>query len=267
MRTRAPAIVSRVVVASALASVLAVGGCLLTSDFDGVAGVRPSTEAGPDEAGADADAGSSSPCAAGDHVVCTDFDHAAGSFPPPGWNNNVGDGGAMAMDDTTSVSPPRSLSAKLEGANGPSAFLTRQAFVTSFKTLTVSVDMRIGSCPPQGKSITILYVEPSSRVSFGLVFLSSGVQAVGASVNGAPTFTPLQRPIPEQTWSHVVWKIELRDATTSHLNLTVDGAPSVDTDAPGGTTKASVQLNVGLVGNGVTAPCDVRFDNYVVDKE
>lgn len=265
MRRSAVALV--LVTATALGATIA-GGCLLTSDFDGVAGVRPGEAGGPDDAGTEASPGS--PCASGEHVVCTDFDHAGGAFPPPGWNSTVGDGGAMTMDDTTSVSAPRSLTARLEGANSPSGFLTRQAFLTAFKTLTVSFDMRIVSCPPQGKSITVVYVEPSTRVSFGLVFLSSGVQAVGASITttgGAPTFFQLQRQVPEQTWSHVVYRIELKDTATSHLTVTVDGATSVDSDAPGGPIKSSVQLNLGLVGNGVTTPCEVRFDNYVLDKE
>lgn len=254
----------RLFIAVAIAASVA-GGCLLTSDFDGVAGARPDGEGGA-EGGADVDAGSS-PCAAGDHVVCTDFDHAGGAFPPPGWNSNVGDGGALLMDDTTSISPPRSLSARLEGANSPSAYITRQAFIASFKTLTLAFDTRIETCPAQGKSITVAYVEPSTRVSFGLVFLSSGVQAVGASVNGVPTFFQLQKQIPEQTWSHVVLRMELRDASTSHLTVTVDGATSVDTDAPGGPAKASVQINLGLVGAGVSAPCEMRFDDYVLDRE
>jgi len=256
----------RLAIAVAIAASVA-GGCLLTSDFDNVAGDRPSAEGGT-EGGADAEAGASSPCATGDHVVCTDFDHAGGSFPPPGWNSTLGDGGVLVMDDTTSISPPRSLSARLEGANSPSAFITRQAFIASaFKTLTVSFSTRIATCPAQGKSITIAYVEPSSRVSFGLVFLSSGVQAIGASVNGTPTFFQLQKQIPEETWSKVVMRIELRDASTSHLTVTVDGATSVDTDAPGGPTKSSVQINLGLVGNGVSAPCEMRFDDYVLDRD
>ncbi|MBS2015540.1 MAG: hypothetical protein JST00_21820 [Deltaproteobacteria bacterium] len=246
---------------------LAAAGCLLTSDFDGVAGVRPATEAGPGDAGGDADTGALSPCTSGTHVVCTDFDHNGGTFPPPGWNSSIGDGGVVVLDDTTSVSPPRSLSARLEGASSPSAYITRQAFLASFKALTVSFDMRIVSCPPQGKSSTLVYVEPSTRVSYGLVFLSSGVQAIGASVNGTPTFFQLQKQVPEQTWSRVVLRIELKDTATSRLSVTVDGVTSVDTDAPGGPTKSSIQLNLGLVGGGAPTGCEVRFDNYVFDSE
>ena len=51
------------------------------------------------------------------------------------------------------------------------------------------------------------------------------------------------------------------------VRATVDGATSVDTDAPGGPAKASVQINLGLVGAGVSAPCEMRFDDYVLDRE
>jgi hypothetical protein len=250
-------------------------GCLLTSDFDGIVGSKPTaaTDGGPGtEAGGDAGDGGQaeaaiSPCATGTHAVCTDFEEGTGGFPIPGWNNIAGDGGVLTLDNTTSVSPPLSLHARVDGASNPEAYIYRQVFLPTFTALTISVDMRIVACPPQGKSITIVYVEPSAKVSFGLVFLSSGVQAVGAGVNGAFTFFQLEQQVPDQTWSHIVYRILLKDASTSHLTLTVDGKKSVDTDAPGGALKTSVLLNLGLIGASAPSGCEVQFDNYVLDKE
>lgn len=274
MRPRLPIFVA---MAAGIVAVGAAGGCLLTSNFDGVVGSRPAGgEAGAGEGGAiDAgDAGTAeaavSPCSSGGsgtHVVCTDFDMGTGGFPVPGWNNSAVDGGVLSLDDTTSVTPPLSLHARIDGNGSPAAYIYRQVFLATFTALTVSVDMRIVACPPQGKSVTVIYVEPSAKASFGLVFLSSGVQAVGAGINGAFTFFQLEQQVPDQTWSHIVYRILLKDASTSHLTLTVDGRKSVDTDAPGGALKTSVLLNLGLLGNAAPQGCEVQFDNYVLDKE
>jgi hypothetical protein len=257
------------------AAALGVAGCLLTSDFDGVVGMRPLAEAGQasesggQDGGTDApgDGATSSPCATGKHLVCTDFDQAGNGFPVPGWNNVAGDGGVLTLDNSTSVTKPLSLHARVDGSGAPVAYLYRQVFLSALTTLTINVDMRIVACPPQGKSLTAIYVEPSAKASFGFVFLASGVQAVGAGVNGAFTFFQLEQQIPDQTWSHIVYRILLKDAATSHLTLTVDGKPSVDTDAPGGAMKSTALLNLGLLGDSAPKGCEVQFDNYVLDAE
>ncbi len=263
-----------ILVAMGASAAGAASGCLLTSNFDGVVGSRPADGGagdGGDGRGDGGDAGAAeaavSPCASGTHVVCTDFDMGTGGFPVPGWNNSALDGGVLTLDNTTSVTAPLSLHARIDGASSPEAYIYRQVFLPTFTALTVSVDMRIVACPPQGKSVTIVYVEPSAKASFGLVFLSSGVQAVGAGINGAFTFFQLEQQVPDQTWSHLVYRILLKDASTSHLTLTVDGKKSVDTDAPGGALKTSVLLNLGLLGNAAPKGCEVQFDNYVLDKE
>jgi hypothetical protein len=244
-------------------------GCLLTSDFEDVANERPATPA-PTDAGDESfeEAAAPSPCATGDHVVCSDFDHQPGGFPVPGWNNSTGDAGVISLDDTTAVTAPLSLHVKVKGENGtPEAYLYRTAFVGAFRALTLSFDLFIVACPPQGSSLTLAYVEPSVKASFGFVMLASGVQAVGAGVNGAFTFFQLEQQVPDQVWSHVVYRIMVKDASTAHFNLTVDGKKSVDTDAPSSAMKTTALLNLGILGSTAPAGCEVAFDNYVLDKE
>lgn len=250
------------------AGVSAAAGCLLTSDFDGVAGVRPATEAG--EAG-DADIAETappSPCLAGGHLVCNDFDHAGGGFPVPGWNQAFTDAGTLTLDNTDSITPPLSLHAKVEGTVSAQAYLYRQLFVGTFKALVIAFDIRIVSCPAQGKSLTLVYVEPSAKASFGLVMLSSGVLAIGSSINGASTFFALEQQIKDDTWSHVVYRIVLKDVSTAHFNLTIDGKTSVDTDGPSAAMGQTALLNLGIIGSqGAPKGCEIVFDNYVLDKE
>lgn len=255
-------------VVAGLSALGGVAGCLLVSDFDGVAGVRPDGveggEAG-DDGGADA---ALSPCATGSHVVCSDFDHAGGGFPVPGWNNADGDGGTLSLADTRSVTAPLSLNAKVLGNGGsPSAYLYRTPFVGAFTALTISFDMFIVECPAQGSSLTLAYIEPSAKSSFGFVMLASGVQAVGAGLNGAFTFFTLERQVPDQVWSHVVYRILVKDASTAHFVVTVDGQKSVDTDVPSSAMKTTVLLNLGILGTTAPKGCEIAFDNYVFDKE
>ena len=105
------------------------------------------------------------------------------------------------------------------------------------------------------------------KASFGLAVLSSGVQAVGASINGAPTFFQLEQQIPDQVWSHVVYRIMVKDASTAHLTFSVDGVQAVDTDAPSGALKTTALLNLGIVGQAAPNGCEVQYDNYVLDQE
>lgn len=249
-----------------VAALGAAGGCLLTSDFDGVAGVRPAGEGGA-VADAGEEAAPASPCATGDHVVCTDFDHQGGGFPIPGWNNIAGDAGVLSLDNTTSVTAPLSLHAKVQGAGSPDAYLYRTPFIGPFTALTLSFDIFIVACPPQGSSLTLAYIEPSAKASFGFVMLASGVQAVGAGVNGAFTFFALEQQVPDQVWSHVVYRILVKDASTAHFDVTVDGKKAVDTDAPSSAMKTTALLNLGILGSSAPKGCEVAFDNYVLDKE
>jgi hypothetical protein len=157
----------------------------------------------------------------------------------------------------------------VKGSGTVEAYLRRQAFLGTFKALITSFDIRIEACPPQGNSLTLVFIDPSMKASFGLVVLSSGVQAVGASINGAPTFFPLGQQIPDQTWTHVVYRILVKDASTAHLTVTVDGKNSVDTDAPSSAMQTTALLNLGILSSGVGVPdgCDVQYDNFVLDKE
>lgn len=247
-------------------------GCLLTSDFDGIVGGSPGARP-PDDAGAedaavpDGDAGQRSPCVSSDHVVCNDFDHEGAGFPIPGWNYSTSDGGALSLDDTTSISPPRALRARVQSEGEVSAYLHRQAFLGTFTALTARFDIRIVRCVPQGSSLTFVYMEPSARASFGFVQLMSGVQAVGAGVDGAFTFFQLERQIPEDTWGHIDFRITPKDNATVRFEVRLDDAVVVDTDAPSAAMRETALLNLGILTAQAPQGCEVAFDNYVLDVE
>jgi hypothetical protein len=242
-------------------------GCLLTSDFDGIAGARPADDAGAVDDAA-VEGGSASPCASGEHLVCTDFDHGSTALPVPGWNHATGDAGTIVIDESSSVSPPASLRAKVAGTTDVGAYLYRTAFTGAYTALIASFDVRIVSCPPQGNSLTLMYLRPGNNVAVGFVTLTSGVQAIGTKVGSDPdTFFTLEKQIPEGTWARIVLRFEVRSATTAHLTLTVDGQRAVDTDAPSAALANTAIINVGAQGSAASKGCEVAFDNVVLDRE
>lgn len=257
-----PRVRARGAIFLAMTGAAAAGGCLLTTNFDGVAGVRPE---GGGEAGDASEAAAASPCSVSDHLVCNDFDQPGGGFPVPGWNQSFNDAGALTLDSTSSVSPPSALHAKVRGTG--TAYLFRQVFVGIFTSLIITFDIKIVSCPAQGNSLTLVFAQPSAKASFGFALLSSGVQAIGSSINGATTFFALEKQIPDDTWAHVVYRILVKDVSTAHFTLTVDGMRVVDTDAPSAAMLQTALLNLGVNGSGAPNGCEIAFDNYVLDKE
>jgi hypothetical protein len=249
-------------------AIASVAGCLLTSDFDNIAGVRPPAEGGEgavEDAGANADGPFD--CNAATHTVCTDFDQT-GNLPVPGWSHATTGTGVLTLDEAAAVTSPRSLRAKIIGTNGTSAYIYRNVFLGSFKAVKVAFDVQIVACPAQGTSVTLVFLQPSETASFGLVVLSSGAHALGASVDGGSTFFNLEEQLPTGRWAHVVYDILIKDPSTAHFELLLDGKKVVDTDAPSSTIRPTTLLNLGALAlGGAPKGCEVLFDNYVLDKE
>lgn len=254
-------------------SALAAAGCLVASDFDGIAGVRPTGEGGagdPDAAGGEGGGGTDAggPCSEGEHLVCTTFDHGAPPLPVPGWNHDTRGGGTLTIDDRSSVSAPGSLRARVTGASEAAAYVYRQLFVGQVNALVVSFDMKVISCPAQGNSLTLVYVQLASQTAFAVATLSTGVHAAGSKAGtGTDTFFPLEKQFPEGAWAHVVFRIEKRSAVLAHLNVTVDGTKALDTDATTTAWQEMALLNVGANGAGAPNTCEVAFDDFVLDRE
>jgi hypothetical protein len=253
------------------------GGCLLTNDFDGIAGTAPDAglgiEGGADaieEAGGDSsgDAGTTSPCTSGTHVFCTDFDDITAA-PVLGWTNTAM-AGTVAINATLGVSAPNALVTTVDkGDAGVGAYLLREGFVgTTFKVATFGFDFRIIDCPSQVKnSLTFVYLGTGPSAAYGFVILSSGALAIGSLVNGTDTFFELGKPIMKGKWAHLVMTLTPKPSSIMHLQLTVDGATAVDTDAPGGATKQTITVNVGIQGSAAEMGCGLAYDNVVLDKE
>lgn len=248
------------------------GGCLVTSDFEGIVGVRPGGEGGVgSESGVDGgdDAASSDPCATGEHLACNTFDHGEPPLPVPGWSHAVAMGSTLVIDDSSSVSAPASMRVRAGGTTGDvGAYLYRQLFIGPATALVASFDMKIISCPPQGNSFTLFYAQVASQTAFAIAILSSGAQAAGNKF-GASTdiFFNLEKPVALDTWSRLVFRVERRGPTLAHFTVTVDGVKSLDTDAQTTAWQETALLNLGANGASAAQGCEVAYDNFVFDRE
>lgn len=248
-------------------------GCLLTSDFDGIVGVRPPGDEGGvtlDGGNGGGDGGGDAAtdfCSGAEHVVCTTFDHSGPPLPVPGWNHDVRAPSTLTIDQTSSVTAPGSLRARVTGTAEINAYLYRQVFIGQPKALVMSLDFRSIACPAQGNALTLAYVQVASETAFAIALLSSGVFAGGTKAGaGTDAFFPLEKQF-TSAWSHVVMRVERLNATTAHLNATIDGVKALDTDAQTTAWDQMALLNIGVNGSAASKTCEVAFDNFVLDRE
>lgn len=265
---------ARVAAFLTMSAMLAVaGGCLVTSDFEGIVGTRPAGEGGVVDPDSGVDGAVDGPandiCGSAEHLACTTFDHGEPPLPVPGWSHAIATGSSLTIDDSSSVSAPASLRARASGATGDvGAYLYRQVFIGPAAALVATFDMKIVSCPPQGNSFTLFYLQVASQTAFAVAILSSGAQAAGNKFGaGTDMFFNFEKTAALDTWSRVVFRVERRGPALAHLNVTVDGARALDTDAQTTAWQETALLNLGANGGSASQGCEVAYDNFVFDRE
>ena len=156
----------------------------------------------------------------------------------------------------------------VDGESETGAFLLRDVSLGSFASVKLTFDFRLVDCDAQTKnSLTFVYLGVGTGVAYGFVILSSGSLALGSVVGGDSAFYPLERLIQKDEWTRVGITLTAKTASQVHLNLTVDGETSVDTDAPTGPPKSTLQIELGVQGQAAPVGCHVAYDNVVLDKE
>ena len=145
-------------VASLAIAATSLAGCLLTSSFDNVAGVRPDAalpppvEAGNDggdeagEAGDASDAATPFSCATQvpRHFICSDFDE--GSLTAGGWTLSQSGAGSARLDTMDFSSPPGALLSKLPAlfdTTTSSGILFQNVKNIAPKAVHMAFDMRL----------------------------------------------------------------------------------------------------------------------------
>lgn len=271
--------------AAILTGMISLAGCLLTSSFDDVAGVRPADAAPPvddavpdgsDEA-AETGEGGAPPfsCAtqAPAHFICSDFDE--GSITAGGWTLSQSAGGSARLDTAQFASPPAALIGRLPAVldtTTASGILFQNIKNLVPKGVHMAFDMRIGSCQAMtGGSITLAVIAPVKAVTFGFVIQSNNAFAFAEqiTVDGGRTFTPhaLSTMPAAGVWTRVKLDVTFTPAKGS-ASVRLDDKEVLKTDVSGVTPDGSpVLLNIGTFSTGPNFPCDVDFDNVTFDPD
>jgi hypothetical protein len=263
------------------------GGCLLTTDLDGLAGdaalpgeggspeAAPGADGGADtgtrDTGADVlvipDGGVLSPCTSA-HAFCSDFDL---DHPAAGWSSTEATSPAgTLLFDPFALSPPRALRArhprKSDGTDWMNAL--HKVFDVSWRRTIFAGDIYLETPawqPGDSNFSAVAVLLSSTTQNTGTVFFFSETDAVGTieHVPDSPArYLPVAR-IPYVAWTHVVIDFD----PAGHLHYEV-GAKTFDRDFAAATqgTSPSLDIEVGAISfNGPVPAMDLRWDNVTVD--
>jgi len=246
--------------------------CSLTTNFDGIDGVRP--EGGIPESGVDAEAGASDApvqpfCARQTHFFCADFDQGK---LEQGWQQLIADPGSSGLLDTTAfVSPPGSFDAFAHAdAGGNSGVVLVNKFVTTPSGLHAELDVRVDACDALSVA-NLLFIQPGGPYSEILLFSGSSGNAFFNELypdgDGGTVQNSYQvGALPVGTWVHTV--IDVGFSPSSSV-VKVVFHPSTGSDStlmralgpivPGG----DILVNVGVYRP--LALCRAHFDNVAFD--
>ena len=271
-------------------------GCLLTSSFDNVAGVRPIDgsiepmdaplgavvdgqliDAGSVDAADAADGKETGTvlafCAsqAGKHTLCADFDE--GGITSGGFTKSTPNGTMVVLDGTQFQSAPNSMMAStpkaLTGTDRVEAILQKTLFRTP-ASFSLAFDIRLGSCVVTGGALTLFVASPAAGHVYGFLITGSNTFAfteqhsLDSGLVGPKNTQVLPELVPG-AWTKVALNVSyVPDGGT--LSVHVDGMEIankslVQAIVPDG----KVVLNLGANGSGPTEACVVYFDNLVFD--
>ena len=270
-------------------SVLSLAGCLLTSSFDDVAGVRPdggafdaanaadaveeiAVSSGGDDAGVEASTLGFCASAVPAHRTCADFDD--GKLEMGGWGSHGMLGGTATLDTVDFVSPPASFRSKLPAllANGESAGILFQNVGAKPSAMRYAFDLRIVSCLSRGGngSIAIAQILPTEATLYKLVIRPSNLieflEVPQETDAGSSASHALLGQPKVGEWTRVVWKMTVAEAG-SQVELTFAGKPVLALTTTYGIKLdgTPIVLNLGASAIGPTDPCDIEFDNVTFD--
>ena len=249
-----------------------IAGCLLTSDFNGVAGSR--TDAGDLDASADADGADPNafPCDPGAHLSCINFDQ--GPLDKSGWVvQKTGASSKAALDTTIFRSPPDGFHSTIGSAAkafNVGGILRQTPSLGKFRTLIYAFDMRIHSCESlgMGGSVTLAAFQPSDAVAFGIVLVDTNVYTFAQVDVKAGTFTPTPFSVAPKldTWARITIRLAL-SSVAAHVVVMLDDQKVVDAEQVAALPGPNVLLNLGANATGPISGCDVVYDNVTFDTD
>ena len=273
-RPRRPLLVMLTVTTIAFAF-LATGGCLLTTDLDGLAGpavadgsttggdATSSTDAREASSDADAatrdDAAAEGGCPAATVAFCDDFERAD---VLGGWTEESRDGGTLAIAGAPGA---RYLEAAVVGrdAGDGSTAIVRKRFTTAVTSVTLECDLAYDKRPAtagDGQIILAIHLRSGNALSLVYLDVQMGLSAFVLQTPGVPGAIDF-RVIPLGPGAH---RIAIGVAVAGRTTLRVDGATVLDFTTPGFMVSGTPTLEVGISGlTTPSSPLTVTTDNVV----
>jgi len=253
-------------------TLLAFTGCTLFVDVDGLsgsaarAGGDASTTGSGDSGAAGADAnpgpradgggdGPATACVPGPGVFCDSFDDA-----PLGarWTSKSEVAGAVSLDGTTTVSPPRALRADVNGDGEAFLSLVLPGLPSHVRC---ELDMNLGEPPSGAVEVLTLITHggPSNDYQLYVVHNASGwllaeFGALGGSVDRSAPIASM----PIGRWMHVVL-----DTDGSSVSLSLDGSVAATLASVRSPAGIDRRINVGITYVAKPVTYSVLYDNVV----
>lgn len=270
-----------------------VSGCLLTSNFDDIAGssveasdTPRAADGEPTEAGASSGAPTDAATPPSDGAqsawaavpcrgreLCLSFDE--GELPPAGWDIELQSNGQLARSTTLFATPPAALHARVSrdfdaGQHGALLFRTVLTDAPA-RELRWGFDAFVSSCSSgvgndgQG-SITFSALQPSDAAIFGLVVAATADHlAYTPTAGGAPTLYDLPQRLPRGAWFHLDFELAMASSATI-MRVALDGALLRAVTYPGVIASSSILLNVGLRATSPIQDCEAVYDEYYFER-
>lgn len=223
---------------------------------DGGADVIAVTDAGPSDAPF---------CKRADHTLCDDFDELAlGAL----WSSQHVVSATLVLDDDASVSPPRSLLARVADAQAGNAYLERD-FTGSASRVTCQFDARmdsLGTVPILSFSFGLTSTDPS-RPDYNITLLHTSAKTsysewtASADGGGSSNSADLPAlPVGKSAFTHVVIDMSFGGGT---IAITYDGASVLATSLAAPPNSGQTLL-LGVLEYAAT-PVTMHFDNVACD--
>jgi hypothetical protein len=217
-----------------------------------------------------------SPCPAGGHAFCLDFDVNAGAAPAA-YDIRSNGGATLDVDGVWFHSPPRSGHVRLDPSASPGSFARVEwlsGSPTFKKQIHFAYDLLLAKADPatdlQTDILVLHHSGPPGDTPYELDTTLHGTTVWMAENTGAPAGNHADKSVvlTSGKWAHVEIDVALGPSTT--VSFSVDGTTLLSPTALAGAfpgPPATVTMAVGLeyASKQVESPVEYAIDNVTID--
>jgi len=207
------------------------------------------------------------------HTFCDNFDRPTGVAV--GWTSSMVTGGTLAIDNSTSVSPPGSLAVAFDASNAGVAYLSESFTPLAQTGVHYAFDLDLETADTTGEVdiadlLWLSYPAPCTGLGFFVVRtrdLTPAQLVLQETYNncaGGNIDTPI--PVASSGFSHLDVDVQVGAAGVAHVQVAVDGVLQIDRAVQVDVPPSQLELRFGVPFTAaVNAPWSVHYDNVAVD--